>query len=208
MSAWFVRQQGSSNAIAVPSPGEVLTGLRDGNWLPVDEVKGPTDADWIAIEQHPVFAEIAAQLEEVPKPEGADETNLDMNPLIDVCLVLLIFFILTITYASLERAINIPEEQNSDKGPAVVQFKDMKDRVFVVTAKMEGDKAVIRVEKAEVSVNDLVGKIKQIVDETGRKEMVIDIDKDIPWGIETAILDAAKGNNIHEIYNNARPKQK
>jgi biopolymer transport protein ExbD len=209
MSAWFVRQQGSSNAIAVPSPVEVLTGLRDGNWLPVDEVKGPTDTDWFPIEQHPTFAEAAAQLEEVPKPEGADETNLDMNPLIDVCLVLLIFFILTITYASLERAINIPEEPNPDKGPAVVKFdKDMKDRVFVVTAKMEGDKPVIRIEKVEVSVNDLVGKIKQIKDETGRKEMVLDIDKDIPWGIETAILDAAKGNGIHEIYNNARSKSR
>ena len=41
-----------------------------------------------------------------------------MNPLIDVCLVLLIFFILTITYASLERAIDVPQLNPDQKGPS------------------------------------------------------------------------------------------
>jgi biopolymer transport protein ExbD len=201
MSAWFVRQLGSSTAISVPTAGDVLTGLRDGNWLPNDEVKGPNDADWQPIELHPVFAEAAASVEE-PKVEGADETTLDMNPLIDVCLVLLIFFILTITYASLERAIDIPEDTPPDNGPMTVQFKDIKDRVFLVTAKMEGEKVVVRIEKEEVPVDQIAGKIKQIINTTGRKEMVLDVEKDVPWGIETAILDAAKGNGIHSIINN------
>src|ERR1700722_14235520 len=203
MSAWFVRQVGSETAIGVPSAAEVLTGLRDGNWLPNDEVKGPTDLTWVPIEQHPLFAEAAGGIEE-QREEGPDETNLDMNPLIDVCLVLLIFFILTITYASLERAIDIPEEQNQDKGPTTIQYKDIKDRVFLVTAKMEGEKVVVRIEKEEVQVSQIVGKMKQIVNETGRKEIVLDIDKDVPWGVETAILDAAKANNIHNIMNNTR----
>jgi biopolymer transport protein ExbD len=209
MSAWFVRQVGSDSAIGVPSATEVLTGLRDGNWLPNDEVKGPTDLDWVPIERHPLFAEAAGEIED-EKTEAADETHLDMNPLIDVCLVLLIFFILTITYASLERAIDIPESNSDDKGPNVqkLEFKDIKDKVFVVTAKMEGEKAVIRIEKEEVPIDQLVGKIKQIVNSTGRREMVLDIDKDVPWGVETAILDAAKGNDIHNIMNNTRSGSK
>src|SRR5262245_24898701 len=99
--AWQVRQEGSPEAINLPTEVDVLAGLRDGNFLPTDEVKGPTDADWQPIETHPQFAE-AAQEVEPPPAESVDETHLDMNPLIDVCLVLLIFFILTITYASLE----------------------------------------------------------------------------------------------------------
>ena len=43
-----------------------------------------------------------------PPGEAPDETRLDMNPLIDVALVLLIFFILTTTYESLRRAIDLP----------------------------------------------------------------------------------------------------
>jgi biopolymer transport protein ExbD len=203
MSAWLVRQEGSPTAISVPSPAEILAGLRDGNWLPNDEVKGPTDENWQSIEQHPTFAQVAAEVEE-QKPDVVDETTLDMNPLIDVCLVLLIFFILTITYASLERAIDIPEDNPDQKGPTTVQFKDIKDKVFVVSAKMDGDKVVVRIEKEETPVDQISGKMKQVINSTGRKEMVLDIDKDVPWGIEAAILDAAKGNGVHNIMNNYR----
>ena len=188
----------------MPSAGEVLTGLRDGNWLPNDEVKGPTDAVWQPIETHPLFKEAAADIEP-PRREETDETNLDMNPLIDVCLVLLIFFILTITYASLERTISIPDDTPDKQGPApTIQYKDIKDQVFLVTARMEGEKVVIRIEKEEVAQDQIAGKIQQIIDQTGRREMVVDIDKDVPWGVETAILDAAKGKGIHNIINNYR----
>jgi biopolymer transport protein ExbD len=206
MAAWLVRPEGSSNAVTVPTASEVLAGLRDGNWLPNDEVKGPTDAVWQPIESHPVFKDVAAEIEE-PRPEAVDETNLDMNPLIDVCLVLLIFFILTITYASLERTISIPDDTPDEKGPApVVQFKDIKDKVFLVTAKMEGEKVVVRIEKEEVPVDQIAGKMQQIIDQSGKREMVIDIDKEVPWGVETTILDAAKGKGIHNIINNYRSK--
>ena len=61
MSAWFVRQEGSPTAVSVPSESEVLAGLRDGNWLPTDEVRGPDDVEWRPIEAHPTFAEAAAE---------------------------------------------------------------------------------------------------------------------------------------------------
>jgi len=202
MSAWLVRKQGAPDALSVASAGEVLTGLRDGNWLPTDEVKGPTDTDWQPIEVHPTFAEAAAEIEP-PRPE-TDETSLDMNPLIDVCLVLLIFFILTITYASLERSIAIPTDTPDQKGPAQVKFEDIKDRVFVVQVKMNGEKAVIRIEKEETPADQIDRKMKDVIAKTGRKEMVLDIDKDVPWGIEAAILDAAQGNGVRDIINNYR----
>ena len=209
--AWFVRQEGSPKILSLPSAAHVLSGLRDGHWLPTDEVRGPTDDKWLPIESHPTFADAAYEIEP-PKPEVPDETHLDMNPLIDVCLVLLIFFILTITYASLERAISIPEDTPEQKGPQRVEWKDIKDRVFLVTARMDGDKTVVRVEKKEVPVDQIAAEIKHIVESTGRREMVLDIDKDVPWGVETAILDAAaakdrNGNRlVHNVINNYRRK--
>src|SRR5205814_4673431 len=71
MSAWLVRQEGSPAAVSVPSAAEVLAGLRDGNWLPSDEVKGPADAEWQPIQAHPAFAEAAAEVDP-PKPEPKD----------------------------------------------------------------------------------------------------------------------------------------
>lgn len=203
MSAWLVRQEGAPEAVSVPSEGEVLAGLRDGNWLPTDEVKGPHDVEWRTIENHPTFSEAAAEIEP-EKLEPKDETHLDMNPLIDVCLVLLIFFILTITYASLERAIDVPQLNPDQKGPSRVEYKDIKDQVFLVTAKMDSDKAVVRLASKEVPMDQIAAEMKKIIESTGRKEMVLDAEKDVPWGIITGILDAAKGNGVRNILNNRR----
>src|SRR5262245_16845734 len=118
MTTWRVRHEGSPTAAAAGSVAEIAQGLRDGVWLPTDEVRGPSDRDWVPLESHPQFEEIAYDLE--PEIEKPDDTHLDMNPLIDVCLVLLIFFILTITYDTLRRSIEVPPEQSDEKGQTVV----------------------------------------------------------------------------------------
>lgn len=210
MSAWRIRKEGAPEAISLPGAAEVLTGLRDGNLLPTDEVKGPADAEWQAIENHPTFAEAALEVEP-PPAESQDDTHLDMNPLIDVCLVLLIFFILTITYASLERALDVPEDSAEEKGAQKQDIKDIKDRVFIVTAKMDGERTVIKIgthgAMKEVPQERVFKEMEDLINTTARKEMVLDIEKDVPWGVETAILDAAKGNKVHNIINNVRNRR-
>jgi biopolymer transport protein ExbD len=203
MSGWLVRPEGSPQAIRLASAEEVLTGIREGHWLPSDEVQGPGENQWRSIDTHPQFADSVAEWLTPPRLHE-DETHLDMNPLIDVCLVLLIFFILTITYASLERAIDVPPLNPDKKGPAQVNYKDIKDQVFVVTARMDGNRPVVRIEKQEVPIHQIAKEMKRIIDSTGRREMVLDVDKAVPWGIVTAILDAAKGNGVRNILNNRR----
>lgn len=206
MSAWLVRKEGAPEVLELPDAVEVLTGLRDGNFLPTDEVKGPGDAAWQAIEAHPTFEEAAADIEP-PLPEGADDTHLDMNPLIDVCLVLLIFFILTITYASVERALDVPEDAPETKGPPRVQYNDIKDRVFKVIVKMDGERPVIKIEGKEVTQEQIFKEMANVINTTGRKEMLLDVERDVPWGIATAVLDAAKGNKVDRIINNQRGRR-
>jgi biopolymer transport protein ExbD len=185
----------------------VLTALRDGNFVPADEVKGPNEPDWQPLETHPAFAEAALDIEP-PPVEVKDDTTLDMNPLIDVCLVLLIFFILTITYATLERALDVPDDTVEDKSSSKVNIPEVKDRVFIVTVKMDGERPVIKMglfgALKEVAQDRLKDEMETLINSTGRREMIMDIEKDVPWGVETAILDAAKGNNLHNIINNQR----
>jgi biopolymer transport protein ExbD len=204
MSAWQVRKEGSPEVYTLPSEEDVFTALRDGNFVPTDEVKGPTDELWQPIEAHPTFAEASLELEP-PRGEAADETHLDMNPLIDVCLVLLIFFILTITYASMERAVDVPEDSPDEKGAKTIDIKEIKDKVFKVFVKMDGEKPVIKIEGKEVPLDRVYAEMETVINTTGRKEMLLDIERDVPWGVETAILDAAKGNKVHNIINNQRP---
>jgi biopolymer transport protein ExbD len=206
MATWYVRPEGTETPIALASEVDVMTGLRDGIWKPTDDVKGPNDAIWTSIESHPSFEDAAEELE--PLPPETDDTHLDMNPLIDVCLVLLIFFILTITVASLERAIEVPE--TSDEGAARQQkldYKDVKDQVFRVTAKMDLENVVLIIEKEPVKLDDLEDKMKRIIEKSGRRMMLLDIDGNVPWGVQTAILDAAKGNGVNRILYHPRPRR-
>lgn len=209
MSAWQVRQEGATQVYTLPTEEAVLAALRDGHFVPADEVKGPNDADWQPFETHPTFAEAALDLEP-PPGEAKDDTTLDMNPLIDVCLVLLIFFILTITYATLERAIGVPDDTADDKGSDKINVNDpnIKDRIFIVTAKMDGERPIIKIgtqgNLKEVPPDKLKAEMESLINSTGRKEMVLDIEKDVPWGVETIILDAATGNKVHDIINNQR----
>jgi biopolymer transport protein ExbD len=196
---WLVRPEGAPTASALPSAEAVLAGLRDGVYVPTDEVKGPADRDWVAIEAHPRFEEACIDLEG-SAPEHPDETHLDMNPLIDVCLVLLIFFILTITYESLRRSLAIPQSVEEEKGtPTKVEFAEIKDRVFRVTARMNGDQVVIKVEDRTVSQEKVQEEIERVMKTTGKREMILDVDGHVPWGTQTALLDAAKGANVRNI---------
>ena len=156
MSAWLVRQEGSPSAVSVPSEAEVLVGLRNGNWLPTDEVKGPADAEWHSIESHPTFAEAAAEIEP-PRAEPKDETHLDMNPLIDVASCS-DFLRTPITYASLEQRSS-PTTQSSQRDRRTSSGRTSRI-VFLVTAKMDGDKSVIA--RKEVPLEQIAGEMKRV----------------------------------------------
>src|SRR5262249_2852599 len=128
--SWQVRHQGSPEALQVATPEEILEGLRDGLWEPTDEAKGPNDANWVTIEEHPQFADAAAELEAPPR-HREDETRLDMTALIDVCLVLLIFFMMTATYAvAMQKVVPVPTV--TERGTRIYDHKAVKERMVIV----------------------------------------------------------------------------
>src|SRR5262245_34255329 len=108
MNLWSVRHAGSSESVDGLTSEDVLDGGKEEIWDPTDEIMGPDDPDWGPLDQHPVFAQAMADYEPSPPKHPVDETRLDMNPLIDVALVLLIFFMLTTTYEELRKEFNPP----------------------------------------------------------------------------------------------------
>ena len=61
--SWQVRHEGSPRTVDNLTPGQIAQGLEDGLWEPTDEVRGPDDPNWVAIENHPIFAEVAADVD-------------------------------------------------------------------------------------------------------------------------------------------------
>ncbi len=200
MSTWRIRHEGSPQSVEIPSAARILEGVRDGEWEPTDEIRGPGETTWRSIEDHPAFAEAVADLEP-PKPRPPEDDRLDMNPLIDVALVLLIFFMITTTYESLRRAIDLPPEPPKDKSKSrMVKPDDIKDRVFKVKMWMEGETPRVQIEDKVVPMEDLEKELKEVVRSTGRKEMYVDVSGDVLWDYEARLYDAAKGAEIHNIF--------
>src|SRR3954463_1783889 len=110
---WKIRHEGSPRSLDM-TLDQVRQGLVDGHWEGTDEVMGPGETEWVAIENHPQLEELASEIEPPPPPHYDDETRLDMTALIDVCLVLLVFFILTTTVAALSVRIEAPGVEESD----------------------------------------------------------------------------------------------
>jgi biopolymer transport protein ExbD len=197
MILWNVRHQGSPEAVEGVTAEEIVDGVKEGIWEPDDEVMGPDDPDWTSLEVHPIFAQAMAEYEPPPPKHHPDETKLDMNPLIDVALVLLIFFILTTTYQELRKEFNPPPAQRDQTGPKT--DKDVESIAVRVAARMENDKVVYQVESEAVAEGDLEAKFKEYRESLGHDKLAMEIDPQVPWKAVVAIQDAAAGAKFGEI---------
>ncbi len=205
MTTWKIRHEGSPEALDSLTAEQIIEGVQDGQWEPTDEVRGPQDNDWKSLETHPYFAEAMEEIDLPPPPAHPDETRLDMNPLIDVSLVLLIFFILTTTYEELRKMFPPPSASSENAKPQKIG-KQVLDKIAIrVTAKRENDQTVVRVENEVVPENELQDKFIYWKERTGHAKLAVEMDKDVPWKTFMAIQDAAAGAKIQETIRIERP---
>jgi biopolymer transport protein ExbD len=196
---WKIRHEGSPRSIEGLTLQQVLEGLRDGLWEPTDEVIGPNDTDWAPIEAHPRLVDTVMDMEPPRRKHVEDDSRLDMNPLIDVCLVLLVFFILTTSYASLHKILDLPNMPDDKAKRPPRPSTEMLSKMIRVEAKREGDKTIITVEKTPVEEKDLESKLAEIVKSSNKTELLLDVSPEVEWGITAAIQDAAKGAQITKV---------
>jgi biopolymer transport protein ExbD len=196
---WKVRHQGSPLALGELTLAQVAEGLADGRWEPTDEVMGPDDKDWVPIESHPQLEEIAAELEPPPPRHYDDETRLDMNALIDVCLVLLIFFILTTSYAILQKRMEAPGVSADKAGPPVIAKEKVEQQMIQVSVRMENGQPVFLVEGQKVAKDRLETELRKYVKATSKTQLLFEHDYDVPQSAVIAVLDAAKGAGMEKV---------
>ena len=209
---WHLRHQGSPQELSDLTLTQIVEGLRDGLWEPTDEVKGPSERAWQAIENHPALAEIAEEIDAPPLLHREEGTHLDFNALIDVCLVLLIFFILTTTYVStVQKVVPLPTLTADGKKARVISVKEVKDRMIRLQAGVDGaGRPVLRLENQPIQVlaadgqtidsDKLRDALKPYVRGADHKTEVILDARGITWGTVIAIQDGAKAAGVHTIH--------
>lgn len=216
-----LRHEGSPQVRSDLSAEQILTGLRDGLIEPTDEVCGSDEKEWTALENHPVFAETVEEIDFTPPRHHEEATSLDMNALIDVCLVLLIFFILTTSYAAaIQKVVPLAaaQEEKKDKGKRPIRTvtpAEVKSRMIQVTATLDPNgKPAVRVENATVSVlapdgktvdpDRVAAELRPYVKGSDRKTEVLLDARGVSWGTVIALQDGARAAGVQKVHHAIR----
>jgi len=198
--AWQVRHVGSPTSVSL-STEALVEALRDGVYETSDEIFDPQERRWIPIEEHPEFADLAEELESLgPSHHEEEDASPDMVPLIDVCQVLLVFFILTMTYLELSKALLLPQVP-TDTPEAIprVSRQQVAQTMITIRAERQGSREVVFVDGQEVPLENLTNALATVARQTRKSEILLE-DRGVSWGTTVKILDAATGANIRKVH--------
>ena len=127
--------------------------------------------------------------------DGADDgvfADINVTPLVDVVLVLLLIFMVTAPMLTLTMDVDLPE--TSTATPA-------SPTAIVITVGKEGS----------IAIDDRVLPLEQIIAEAKRRNdadegaVYLRADRDVPYHLIVAVLDGLRGADIDEISLVTRP---
>lgn len=116
-------------------------------------------------------------------------TYINVAPLVEVMLVLIIIFMITVPVLNVGVPIDLPKTQaaalNDSKTQPIVISIDKNSRVFV--------------EEAEISLDDLIRKLPVIL-ENGKSDTVyVRADKDLPYGSVMEIMGVISSSGVCKV---------
>jgi biopolymer transport protein TolR len=122
--------------------------------------------------------------------EGRSDLISDINvtPLVDVMLVLLIIFMVTAPMMIHGVKVNLPITESKS-------IKSKEDPLILSITK----KRLIFIEDYNVTFNALKGKLQKIVANRAGKEILLQADKDVPYGFVMKVMSQVKEAGISKV---------
>jgi biopolymer transport protein ExbD len=118
----------------------------------------------------------------------SDDTGIDLAPMLDFVLNLLIFFIITTSFVK-EAGVNVTRPE-----ALTAEHKDSGN--ILVAIRANGD---IWMDKRQVDLREVRGLIERLHVERPEDTVVLIADKDSPTGVLTKVMDQVKLGGISEV---------
>ena len=115
-------------------------------------------------------------------------SDINVTPLVDVMLVLLIIFMATAPMMRQGVKVNLPETQSRN-----IKSKD-EPLVLSITKKRH-----IYIENYKIEFDKLNTKLKKIFVRRKEKELLLEADKDVPYGFVIKVMSQVKAAGITKV---------
>ncbi|WP_298273159.1 protein TolR [Geobacter sp.] len=123
--------------------------------------------------------------------------QINVTPLVDVMLVLLVIFMVTAPMMQQGMQVNLPKAETkamSAQEEAVVVSVDRSGKVYI--------------NSAEVAAGDLKAKLTTMVANRTKKEVFLKADRDVPYGDVVRTMAEIKGAGIERLGMVTEPAQR
>jgi biopolymer transport protein TolR len=126
--------------------------------------------------------------------KGRSVPTMNVTPLVDVVLVLLIIFLVITPLMAKQFWLVLPEKP--DKQEAAAKEPDDKDKSIVVTVAKNGD---VRINHDVVSKDEFPEKLRRVLAAAGERTVFFDADNSAKFSSAMEILDSARHGGAAHI---------
>ncbi|MBJ7303684.1 MAG: hypothetical protein DWH95_02400 [Planctomycetota bacterium] len=194
MSRWDLRNHDSDSKSILLESIEIQDLIVSGLISINDEIRKEGETTWKTFLDYPEFDDTFSVKSSIKHDE---DENIDMNALIDVCLVLLVFFILLTSYAKLVQHLEAAKTNPDSKIPSITTTQaDQKTKVVIKT---EAGKTLFYINEQVVESENLTTALKASARKLKSKDLILFYSDDVPYQAVISIQDAARAADFQQI---------
>lgn len=120
---------------------------------------------------------------------------LNITPLVDVLLILIVFFVVTSTFMEQPGIkLELPKAQTAD-------LQRIEKAILIVSAD-----AKLLFRNKEISLSELPAILRDAMEESMDKSLIISADKAVQHGLIISIMDIARQNGVEKLVVSTEPE--